>query len=72
MHKFKYQQVERLLNAIEKHSTCEVENSYLVQNVNPILTGVNLLDTLTELAEKYTVCEFRVSYLQDLIMDNCR
>ena len=31
-----------------------------------------MLDFLSDLAERYTVCEFRVSYLSDLIMDNCR
>lgn len=44
--KFQYSQVERLLTAIEHFLNGDKHNTYLVTNVNPLLTGVMLINTL--------------------------
>ena len=55
----KYEQVERLLNAMEKFITGNKNSTYLVTNVNPLLTGVKIINVLFKMANRYPVCEFR-------------
>jgi hypothetical protein len=70
--KFKYSQVERLLNAIEGFLNGEKYNTYLVTNVNPILTGVMMINVLNQIAERYTVSEFRANAIIDILSEQCR
>jgi hypothetical protein len=69
MEEFKYHHVERLLNAMETHITCDKKNTYMVTNVNPILTGVKIINILHRLSQRYPVCEFRASTLMDILTD---
>jgi hypothetical protein len=46
MEVLKFHQVERLLNALEKFITGDIKNTYLVSNVNPMLTGVKIIHVL--------------------------
>lgn len=68
----KYSQVERLLTAIEKFVTGRLENTYLVTNVNPILTGNNIMNLLYNITELYPVSQFRGEALIEQLMDQCR
>ena len=70
--KFKHSQTERLLQAIEKFLTGEKYKTYLVTNVNPILTGVMLINTLNIFADRYPVCEFRANAIVDILEEQCR
>jgi hypothetical protein len=45
--KFGQSQIERLLEAIENFLTGEKHKTYLVTNVNPVLTGVMLINLLS-------------------------
>ena len=45
--KFRQSQIERLLEAIENFLTGEKHKTYLVTNVNPVLTGVMLINLLS-------------------------
>jgi hypothetical protein len=45
--KFGQSQIERLLEAIENFLTGEKYKTYLVTNVNPVLTGVMLVNLLS-------------------------
>lgn len=72
IHNLKYAQVERFLNAIEKHVTADVSQTYLVTNVNPILTGTNIINILFIMSERYHVSEFRAQILIDMILGQCR
>lgn len=67
-----YEQVERLLHAYEKWTVNDLKTSYFFHSANPILTGVKLLDNLTELSSQFSVAAFRVSVLQDIVMGSCR
>ena len=69
MEVFQYHQVERLLNALETFITCDKKNTYLVTNVNPILTGVKIINILYRMSQRYPVCQFRASTLMDILTD---
>ena len=69
MEVLKYQQVERLLNALESFITGDKKNTYLVTNVNPILTGVKIINVLSIMSERYPVCLFRASTLIETLID---
>jgi hypothetical protein len=70
--KFQYSQVERLLTAIEDFLNGDKHNTYLVTNVNPLLTGVMLINTLQRIAERYSVSEFRANSISDILQKQCR
>ena len=72
MEVLKYQQVERLLNALESFITGDIKNTYLVSNVNPMLTGVKIINVLFLMSKRYPVCEFRASTLIEMLTDQCR
>ena len=65
--KFKYTQVERLLTAIEGFLNGDKHNTYLVTNVNPLLTGVMLINTLQQIAEYYRMSEFRANSISEIL-----
>jgi hypothetical protein len=69
MEVLKYQQVERLLNALESFITGDKKNTYLVTNVNPMLTGVKIINVLFIMSERYPVSEFRASTLMEILTD---
>ena len=64
-----YYQVERILNAMESFITGDKKNTYLVTNVNPILTGVKIINVLSIMSERYPVCLFRASTLIETLID---
>ena len=72
MEVLKYQQVERLLNAMERFITGEKKNTYLVTNVNSILTGVKVINILFCISERYPVSEFRANTLMEILTEQCR
>jgi hypothetical protein len=43
-----------------------------VTNVNPILTGVKIINILYRMSQRYPICEFRASTLMDILTDQCR
>ena len=47
-------------------------DSYLVTNLNPIKTCVQLLEFLNRIQEAYSVTEFRINFMQDYITDGLR
>ena len=72
MEVLKYQQVERLLNALESFIIGEKKNTYLVTNVNPMLTGVKIINVIFIMSERYPVCEFRAGTLIEILTNQCR
>ena len=69
MEVLKYQQVERLLNALESFITGDIKNTYLVSNVNPMLTGVKIINVINLMSQRYPVCEFRAGTLIEMLTD---
>jgi hypothetical protein len=67
----KYNQVDKILNALEKHINAPLMETYLVTNVNPMLTGTKLIHVLLLLAERYPVSEFRAGGLSETITKQC-
>ena len=67
MEVLKYQQVERFLNALESFIIGEKKNTYLVTNVNPMLTGVQIINVIFIMSERYPVCEFRAGTLIEIL-----
>ena len=63
----KFTHVERLLNAIEKFITNETSGTYLVTNVNPILTGTRIIHLLFVLSSRYPASEFRAEILIEMM-----
>jgi hypothetical protein len=63
----KFNQVERFLNAVEGFITGDQKETYLVTNVNPILTGTRIKHTLFALSERYPANEFRSELLIEMM-----
>jgi hypothetical protein len=61
-----------VLNAYEKHITGDLSQTYLVTNVNPILTGTKIINCLFMISERYPVSKFRADGLIDLMSTQCR
>lgn len=68
----KFTHVERLLNAIERFITNERSGTYLVTNVNPILTGTRIIHLLFVLSQRYPASEFRAEILIEMMTNQCR
>ena len=68
----KYEQVERLLSAMEYFITGDKQNTYLVTNVNPILTGVKIINVLFLMSKSYPVSDFRASTLIEMVTQQCQ
>jgi hypothetical protein len=60
------------LNAIERFITQDLSETYLVTNVNPILTGTRIIHVLFVLSERYPASEFRAELLIDMMTIQCR
>jgi hypothetical protein len=52
--------------------TTEKYKTYLVTNVNPILTGVMLIHLLDQISDRFKVSEFRANAIVDILQDQCR
>lgn len=50
----------------------EPGDSYMVTNLNPIKTSVQLLDFLGRIDEQYSITEFRINYMRDQISSHLR
>ena len=68
----KYEQVERLLNCMENFITCDKAHSYLVTNVNPMLTAVKIINILFKMSSRYPVSEFRATTLMEIVTEQSR
>jgi len=62
-----YSHINRFLKNLEKVFLGESESNPLVCNLNPILSGLLVLNLLEEIAEKYPVTKFRIEHLGDII-----
>lgn len=60
------------MNAIERFITQDLSETYLVTNVNPILTGTRIIHVLFVLSERYPASEFRAELLIDMMTIQCR
>lgn len=68
---FKYKQVERLLSVFEKYLLkVSKQNSYLVKNVNPIRTAVQILEFSQRIGNSYHVTDFRVNHIKDNMINS--
>lgn len=63
----KFTHIERFLSAIEGFITGDQNETYLVTNVNPILTGTLIKHTLFVLSERYPASEFRSELLIEMM-----
>lgn len=63
----RFSQVERFLNAIEGFITGDKSETYLVTNVNPILTGTQIIHVLFRMSERYPASEFRSETLIEMM-----
>ena len=63
--KMNYQQIDRLLTVIEEKFICIPFQSLIVNNLNPVLTLLVLLDNLVKIKDLYNMTEFRCDYLID-------
>lgn len=70
---FEYKHVDRLLLCLEKYLTqVEPGESYMVTNLNPIKTSVQLLDFMGRIDGTYAITEFRINFMRDLISKHLR
>lgn len=63
----KFTHIERFLTAIEGFITGDQNDTYLVTNVNPILTGTRIIHALYVLSERYPASEFRSELLIEMM-----
>jgi hypothetical protein len=70
---FKYKQVDRLLETFEKFLfKVEKIDSYLVRNLNPIKTAVQILEFIERIQGSYSVTDFRVKHMRDILTESLR
>ena len=68
----RYEQVERFLNAIEYFVTGDKQYTYLVTNVNPMLTGVKIINVLFLMSKRFPVSDFRATTLIEIVTLQCQ
>jgi hypothetical protein len=68
---FEYYRLDKLLTILEKHLvTCDLVDSYLHTNINPIKTSVLLMDFCDRIEQAYDITEFRVNSIRDNVREN--
>ena len=54
---------------MEHFITGELSQTYLVTNVNPMLTGVKIINALFNISNRYPVSEFRATTLMEIVTE---
>lgn len=71
MHLLSYEHIDLVLTSLEEHFGEIAEdgsNSYLLCNLNPILTAVSMLMLLNQIKDRYSVTELRTDNLSEIIL----
>lgn len=60
------------MNAFEEFINGRLTQTYLVTNVNPMLTGTKIINILWQISERYTTSKFRAELLIDQMTEQTR